>query len=99
MDWRLAPSSAAFKGAPTGITTRAPVLPWRNRIVAPSYAVQVRPSRSPLALPSPKSEQQGQVQMRRALCEEGRFVRVRPHAFGARGAIDPAAALAWVDHR
>src|SRR5258705_9875667 len=29
-------SSAAFRGAPTGITTRAFVLPWRKRIWLPS---------------------------------------------------------------
>src|SRR5207253_219922 len=31
-------SSAALSGAPTGITTRALVLPWRNLMRLPSYA-------------------------------------------------------------
>ena len=29
-------SSAVFKGAPTGMDTRAPVFDWRNRICVPS---------------------------------------------------------------
>ena len=88
-------SSAALSGAPTLITTRAPVLDWRSRMCVPSYADQGRRSRSPCRCPVHSASRSGRCKCAGARSKNAAGGGPDLLRAGA-AAIEPTATLARV---